>query len=366
MGPAMGAHASVRQKPCVSSSRAGGCQATGAPASIYNSSVYALSLRLRVGWRSLRSAFASIWRMRSRVTLKNAPPSSGVRCAPSSVRPKRSRITLASRGVSVRSTSLTSSRSMAEAAECAGLTTLVSSMKSPRFESSSSPIGRSSEIGSCAALRLLNHTQLLREIEVTSLVEIVLAPHADDLSHPAFHKLFLETEYRPECTALLCGRRPRSPDELTPWAVHVLSAEDGFHGAIEWETDRQRFLGRGRTPEDPLALDGRALSGTTGAVLDPLLSLRRRVRIAPGGQVRLAFATGVATSRAAAIALAEKYDDSASAARTFALATTQTQMRLRHLGISTDEAQLYERLASHGPWTHATLPAPPPCPAGTP
>ena len=204
-------------------------------------------------------------------------------------------------------------------------------------------------------ISLINHSDLLREIEVTSLVEIVLAPHAEDLAHPAFLKLFLETEYRPECMALLCGRRPRSPDELTPWAIHVMSAEGGGHGAIEWETDRARFIGRGRTPEDPIALDGRALSGTTGAVLDPVLSLRRRVRIAPGARVRLAFATGVATSRAAAIALAEKYDDSAAAARTFALATTQTQMRLRHLGISTDEAQLYERLASHVLWTDATL-----------
>jgi len=206
---------------------------------------------------------------------------------------------------------------------------------------------------------LVNRTDYLREIEVTSLVEVVLAPHADDLAQPAFLKLFLETEYRPECTALLCGRRPRSSDELAPWAVHVLSAESGVHGAVEWETDRRRFLGRGRTFDDPAALDGRALSGTTGAVLDPVLSLRRRVRIAPGGQVRLAFATGVAASRAAAIALAEKYDDPASAARTFALATTQTQMRLRHLGISADEAQLYERLASHVLWTDATLRAAP-------
>ena len=206
---------------------------------------------------------------------------------------------------------------------------------------------------------LVNHSDLLREIEVTSLVEIVLAPPADDLAHPAFLKLFLETEYRPECTALLCGRRPRSPDEQAPWAVHVLSAEGGVHGAIEWETDRKRFLGRGHTPENPVALDGRALSGTTGAVLDPVLSLRRRVRIAPGGQVRLAFATGVAADRAAALALAEKYDDPTSAARTFALAATQNQLLLRHLGISTDEAQLYERLASHVLWTDAALRAAP-------
>jgi len=196
-------------------------------------------------------------------------------------------------------------------------------------------------------ISLTNRTDRLREIEVTSLVEIALAPPADDLAHPAFHKLFLETEYRPECTALLCGRRPRSPDDLAPWAVHVLSAEGGAHGGIEWESDRRRFIGRGRSLADPAALDGRPLSGTTGAVLDPILSLRRRVRIAPGGQVRLTFATGVAGTRAAALALAEKYDDPTSAARTFALATTQTQMRLRHLGVSAEEAQLYERLASH-------------------
>jgi cellobiose phosphorylase len=206
---------------------------------------------------------------------------------------------------------------------------------------------------------LVNRSDRIREIEVTSLVEIVLAPPADDLAHPAFLKLFLETEYRPECSALLCGRRPRSPDELPPWAVHVLSVEGGVQGAIEWETDRARFIGRGRTPENPAALEGRPLSGTTGAVLDPVLSLRRRVRIAPGGQVRLSFATGVATSREAAIVLADKYDDPASAARTFALATTQTRMRLGHLSISIDEAQLYERLASRVLWTDGSLRAAP-------
>lgn len=196
-------------------------------------------------------------------------------------------------------------------------------------------------------LTLFNRSERLREIEVTSLVEIVLAPPADDLSHPMFHKLFVETEYLPECTALLAGRRPRSPGDPTPWAVHVISSADGVQGGIEWETDRARFVGRGRTPEDPAALDGRALSGTHGAVLDPVLSLRRRVRIEPGESVQLAFTTGIAHSREAALALAEKYDDLSVADRAIMLASDQTPMRLRHLDISADEAQLYERLASH-------------------
>ena len=118
-------------------------------------------------------------------------------------------------------------------------------------------------------LAVTNHSDRPREIEITSYAEIVLAPAADDLAHPAFGKLFVETEYLPERTALLCRRRPRSADEAALWAVHVLSLEGRTQGPVEWETDRARFLGRGRSPEDPQALDGRSLSGTTGVVLDP-------------------------------------------------------------------------------------------------
>ena len=195
-------------------------------------------------------------------------------------------------------------------------------------------------------LAVTNHSDRTREIEITSYAEIVLAPAADDLAHPAFGKLFVETEYLPERTALLCSRRPRSADETGLWAVHVLSQLGRTQGPLEWETDRSRFLGRGRSVDDPQALDGRSLSGTTGVVLDPVVCLRQRVRLAPGGFVRLAFATGMAFSRDTALALAQKYHEPSSAARTFALAFAHTQSMLRHLGISSEDARLYERLAS--------------------
>ena len=195
-------------------------------------------------------------------------------------------------------------------------------------------------------LAITNHSDRPREIEITSYAEIVLAPAADDLAHPAFGKLFVETEYLPERTALLCSRRPRSAEEAGLWAVHVLSLEGRTQGPLEWETDRARFLGRGRSPENPQALDGRSLSGTTGVVLDPVVSLRQRVRIAPGGFVRLSFATGMALSRDTALALAQKYHGPSSAARTFALAFAHAQSALRHLGITSEDALLFERLAS--------------------
>ena len=208
-------------------------------------------------------------------------------------------------------------------------------------------------------LAVTNHSDRPREIEITSYAEIVLAPPADDLAHPAFGKLFAETEYLPECTALLCWRRPRAPDEPGGWAAHVLSLEGRTQGQVEWESDRARFLGRGRGPEDPQALDGRTLSGTTGALLDPIVSLRQRIRLAPGGFVRLSFATGMASSRETAVALAQKYHDPSATARTFALAFAQAQSGLRHLGISNEEALLYERLASRVLYADGSLRASP-------
>ena len=195
-------------------------------------------------------------------------------------------------------------------------------------------------------LTVRNHGARLRELDVTSYAELVLTTAASDLAHPAFGKLFVETEYLADSAALLGHRRPRDPGDAGAWVFHVLSLEGRPQGPVEWETDRARFLGRGRTPADPQAMDGRALSGTTGVVLDAVVSLRQRIRIAPGARVRISFATGMAADRETATALARKYREASAATRTFGLAMTHAQSGQRHLGISADDAVLFERLAS--------------------
>ncbi|MDP2319895.1 MAG: glucoamylase family protein [Acidobacteriota bacterium] len=195
-------------------------------------------------------------------------------------------------------------------------------------------------------LQLVNHSDRIREIDVTSYAEVALATMRDDFAHPAFGKLFVETEYMPDRSALLCHRRPRDSRDAGTWAMHVISLEGRPQGPLEWETDRARFIGRGRTLENPIALDGRPLSGTTGFVLDPILSLRQRVRIAPGESARLCFATGIAPDRDTARALAQAYRDPSTAPRTLALALAHSQSTRRHMDVSSDEAVLFERLAS--------------------
>jgi len=201
-----------------------------------------------------------------------------------------------------------------------------------------------------AELRRVSLTNLgakSRELELTSYAEVVLAPPAADAAHPAFSNLSVETECVPELDTLLATRRPRSHRETPIWLAHVAVVDGETVGDLQWETDRAAFLGRGRGIRTPAAvIEGRPLSNTTGAVLDPIVSLRRRVRIAPGATVRVAFSTLVAPSRAEALSLAEKYRDPATFDRAATLAWTQAQVQQHHLGVGPDEAHLFQGLAS--------------------
>src|SRR4029434_4967439 len=203
---------------------------------------------------------------------------------------------------------------------------------------------------------LTNRGTQRREIELTSYAEIVLAPPAADAAHPAFSNLFVQTEWAPELGALLATRRPRSHGEPQVWAAHVVVAEGETVGELQYETDRARFLGRGRGIRTPMSvIDGHPLSNTVGAVLDPIVSLRRRVRLTQGAGARVTFSTLIAPSRDEALALADEYNNPATFERAATLAWTQAQVQLHHLSIDPDEAYLFQELASQILYSDPTL-----------
>jgi cyclic beta-1,2-glucan synthetase len=188
----------------------------------------------------------------------------------------------------------------------------------------------------------------VREVELTSYGEIVLALPDADRAHPAFGNLFLETEWHDWCTAITATRRPRSAKEPTLWGVHLVDAGPYLAGPVTCETDRARFLGRGRSVRDPAALDRSGpLSGTTGAVLDPVFALRVRVRLEPRHSAAVAFTTLVAPTRERAFELADRYHHPYAAQRALDLAWTSAQVDLREMGISAEDAGVFQELAGH-------------------
>ena len=194
---------------------------------------------------------------------------------------------------------------------------------------------------------LTNHSSRAREIELTSYAEVVLNTPAADDAHQAFSNLFIETEFFGTENAILAHRRPRATEDRPIWGIHVVVVEGETVGGTQYETDRGRFLGRGRTPSNPIAvMEDRPLSNTTGAVLDPVFSLRRRVRIQPGQTISCSFSTIVAHSREEAYALADKYHDPHIFEREQRLAWTKAQVEMSHLKIDAEEAHLFQRLAA--------------------
>ncbi|MGQ0850110.1 MAG: GH36-type glycosyl hydrolase domain-containing protein [Actinomycetota bacterium] len=191
---------------------------------------------------------------------------------------------------------------------------------------------------------LANLGTTIREIEVTSYTELVLAPQKADDSHPAFSNLFVQTEAVIGHDALLATRRARSADEETWWAGHMLAVTGEVVGGAQYETDRARFLGRGNEIHRAAAID-RPLSNSVGRVLDPIFSLRRRVRIQPGATAHFDFTTVVAHTRDEVLDLVDKFSDAGVFHRTLTLAWTQAQVRLNHLRIEPEQAHIFQQLA---------------------
>lgn len=191
---------------------------------------------------------------------------------------------------------------------------------------------------------LTNTGRRAREIDLTSYIELALAPQASDLAHPAFSKLFVVTEYMPELGVLIATRRRRGPSEPEVWAAHIAVVEGEETAPMQVETDRARFIGRGQILARPAMADA-PLSGTTGTVLDPIFAIRRRVLVPPGGRVRVAFWTMVADSPTALLDMVDRHRDPSAFGRAITLAWTQAQVQLRHLGISNAEATDLQTLA---------------------
>jgi len=187
-----------------------------------------------------------------------------------------------------------------------------------------------------------------RIVEITACAELALAPQAADVAHPVFSKLFIETEHPGGANMLLARRRQRDPADAEIWAAHLMVVDDKAVGSPEFETDRAQFIGRGASAGRPRAIvEGRSLSGATGAVVDPAFVLRIRVRVGPGETAVAAFWTMVGTSRQAVLEMVDRHNAPTAFDRAATLAFTQAQIQLHHLRLNAVEAAQYQRLAGH-------------------
>jgi len=200
-------------------------------------------------------------------------------------------------------------------------------------------------------IRICNHTDTHRQLDITTYAEVVMALPSSDNTHPSFSNLFVQTEIIANGQAILCSRRARSADEQTPWMFHLLVPHgngDGVEvGKVSSTTNRLEFIGRGRSLVSPQALlESGELSGSDGSVLDPIVSIRCPIFIDAGATAKIDLVTGMADSREECIALIGKYQDRHLTDRVLDLAWTHSSVALHQINVSESDVLLYRRLAS--------------------
>ncbi|MGE6741068.1 GH36-type glycosyl hydrolase domain-containing protein [Allorhizobium pseudoryzae] len=197
-------------------------------------------------------------------------------------------------------------------------------------------------------LTLLNTGTEDRFIEVTSYLEPVIAHEDDDNAHPVFSRMFIRTEIGRRGDVIRAWRNKRNPNEPAMQIAHLAADNAGSSRPTEFETDRRRFLGRGRTLAEAAAFDPDAtLSGTDGFTLDPILSLRRVVRVPAGKKVSVIFWTIAAPSREELDVAIERYRHPDSFATELTQAWTRVQVQMRHIGISSQQAAAFQHLGRY-------------------
>lgn len=196
-------------------------------------------------------------------------------------------------------------------------------------------------------LRITNTSDVTRMIEITSYAEVVIAPLITDIMQSSFSNLFVETEIVPQRRAIICSRRPRSAEEEPPWMFHLMTLQGKNPDEVSYETDRNAFIGRGNTIENPQAMQqGGSLSGKEGPVLDPIVAIRYKITVKPDEVIILDMVTGIAKTKDVCNYLIGKYQDKNHKDRVFELAWTHSQVVLRQINATEADAQLYSRLAS--------------------
>ena len=203
-------------------------------------------------------------------------------------------------------------------------------------------------------LTFINTGEEERNIEVTSYLEVTLASFEADVVHPSFSNLFITTEFDEKTQSLIGNRRARAKGSKTPYIINTIVLDDYENSQVTYETSRINFIGRNRDLKSPEVMDNDSiLSNTTGIVLDPIMSLRTKLRIKAREKCEIYYITAVGESRNEVLTLASKYKNKKIVEKVSEIYNYSIQLELKYIGIKSAQANLYQSLASYILFLHS-------------
>ncbi len=199
------------------------------------------------------------------------------------------------------------------------------------------------ELGEVRKVVLKNHGTEEALLETISYFEVTGTTYHSDLAHMSFSNLFVKTEVLENEGGLLAHRREREKKSEANFIFHGIKIFGQEDNIISYETNRSNFIGRGKSLRKPQAME-KGNTNTTGIVLDPIMSISKKVSIPPNDKVEVYYITGLTHSRDEIRDILNKYGTIENINMAMDLISTKSQTEIGYLNLVHSNIEFYEEL----------------------
>ena len=184
-------------------------------------------------------------------------------------------------------------------------------------------------------------------IEVNSFLEPILCSFNQDYSHKAFNNLFLSSEYLEDSGTIIVKRKAREASKKDVYMGVNLYTESETMGELEYELDKEKFVGR-QNVELPIAVENSMpLSKKEKQSLDTVVAMRRTIKIMPSQKVVLDLIISVSDNREEAIKLACDNMNNEKIVRSMNLAKAKVEAEAMYIGVKAKEIEEYQKMLGY-------------------
>lgn len=181
-------------------------------------------------------------------------------------------------------------------------------------------------------------------LEITSNFECIISNQTQDIAHPAFNNLFLR--YYFENNNLIIERKNREKNVEKTFVATCLYTENETIGELEYEIDKEKFFGRGNFRLPKMVEESRTFSKNTGLVTEPIIAMKRTIKIKPGEKVKLNLVIAVSDNKDDVINKINDYKNQSVIDKNFDLQKIKSSEEIRFLGVKGKDIETFKRLLS--------------------
>ena len=182
-------------------------------------------------------------------------------------------------------------------------------------------------------------------LEITSVLEPILSKKEQDYAHPAFNNLFLEFENIDNF--IIVKRRARLKEEKDIYLGVSLCTDNESIGELEFEINKEKFNGRCNLNLPQMVKESRPFSKNIGLVVNPIIALKRTMKIMPKERVVLNLLIAISEVKEEVLINLNKYKSTENVIKTFELSKARAEAESRYLDIKGTNIITYQKLLSY-------------------